>query len=242
MNEQVENLKIDNEQDLLRMLDGMLRPAEPFWNKFYQDRSKGIPFFHERPDEHLKQYFETGLLHKGRVLDLGCGNGRNAVYLAQQGCRVEAIDLSTTSIAWAREMANKYGVDIQFTCQSVYDLELSDNYYDLVNDGGCLHHIPPHRRIGYIGLIKKAVKPGGYFSLDCFRPGFAEGGSELADWEVYREKSMKGGLAYSRERLLELFGDVFEIVEFRPMKELSSPDDSAFGKEFLWAILFRKKA
>lgn len=41
----------------------------------------------------------------GRVLELGYGNGRNAVYLAGQGCHADAVDFSAKAIGWARERA-----------------------------------------------------------------------------------------------------------------------------------------
>jgi 2-polyprenyl-3-methyl-5-hydroxy-6-metoxy-1,4-benzoquinol methylase len=46
-----------------------------------------------------------GRLAPGRVLDLGCGPGRNAVWLAKAGFSVDAIDLSPEALAWARERA-----------------------------------------------------------------------------------------------------------------------------------------
>lgn len=50
---------IDNVEVLLKMLDSMLREPENFWNAFYKDRQKPIPFFTESPDEHLVKYFHT---------------------------------------------------------------------------------------------------------------------------------------------------------------------------------------
>jgi len=91
-------------------------------------------------------------------------------------------------------------------------------------------------------MIHNALKTGGYFGLTCFAPGFTEigGALEISDWEVYREKSMKGGQAYSKEKLHELLEDYFEIVEFRSMTTCNESDE-IFGVPFLWASLWRKK-
>lgn len=61
------------------------------------------PFFVDVPDENLLEWFDTGLLTPGRGLELGCGNGRNAVFLAGRGCTVDAVDFSAEALGWARE-------------------------------------------------------------------------------------------------------------------------------------------
>jgi SAM-dependent methyltransferase len=79
--------------DVLRALDDLLEArGGAWWDGFFADRSKPVPFFANRPDESLVEWFGAGLLAPGQVLELGCGPGRNAVYLAAQGCRVEAVD------------------------------------------------------------------------------------------------------------------------------------------------------
>ncbi len=74
---------IETIDDVLNMLDQLLKENSRFeWNDFYSNREKKIPFFANKPDENLVEYFEKGLLRKARVLELGCGPGRNAIYLA----------------------------------------------------------------------------------------------------------------------------------------------------------------
>lgn len=48
---------IKHATDILNMLDSFMREPEPFWNGFYQDRSKEVPFFVNQPDENLVSYF-----------------------------------------------------------------------------------------------------------------------------------------------------------------------------------------
>lgn len=231
---------IHSHSELLNMLDAMLRDPEPFWNDFYSDRDKNIPFFVDYPDENLVSYFTNNLLNTGKALELGCGNGRNAIYFTKNGCEVDAVDISSESIKWAKELSVKHNVSVNFINQSVYNLVIEESTYDIIYDSGCMHHIPPHRRIGYIEMITKALKPGGHFGITCFRPGFEKvgGGSSITDYEVYQLGSLKGGLAYTEEKLHELF-HAFEVIEMRPMKE-KTPEDKVFGKEIVWAALFKK--
>lgn len=233
---------IKHATDILNMLDTFMREPEPFWNGFYRDRSKEVPFFVNQPDENLVSYFESGVLTEGSMLELGCGPGRNAIFAASRGFQVDAVDLSEEALAWARERAEERQVHVHFECKSVFELHPKDQYYDFVYDSGCLHHLWPHRRIEYLSMIHKTLKPGGYFGLSCFASGYTEmgGAVESSDYDVYREKSMKGGQAYSKEKLFELLGDRFDNIECRSMYACGE-DTGKFGVPFLWASLWRKK-
>ena len=92
---------LHTQEDILKMLDSLLRPAVPFWNEFYTNREKDVPFFANVPDENLVSYIQTEWISKEKVLELGCGPGRNAIYLAKQGFDVTAVDLSIEGINWA---------------------------------------------------------------------------------------------------------------------------------------------
>ncbi|MGB8649705.1 MAG: class I SAM-dependent methyltransferase [Mycobacteriales bacterium] len=61
------------------------------------------------PDESLVQWHGEGQLHLppgARVLELGCGPGRNAIWLAEQGCQVDALDLSAEALRWGAQRAS----------------------------------------------------------------------------------------------------------------------------------------
>ncbi|MCG1022858.1 class I SAM-dependent methyltransferase [Sutcliffiella horikoshii] len=229
--------EIINNEDLYEMLDGFLRDPRAFWDDFYENRNKEIPFFKiNGPDENLVSYIENGLSPK-RVLEIGCGPGRNAIYLAKKGCVVDAIDISENALIWAKERALSEDVDINFHHSSLFEFELEPNTYDFVYDSGMFHHLAPHRRLSYIETIKKALKGGGHLGLVCFNK---KGASETLDWDVYAQRSMNGGIGYSEERLKRLFQADFDILEFREMVKASQPAE-VFGEEFLWTSLMRVK-
>ncbi|TKC18033.1 class I SAM-dependent methyltransferase [Robertmurraya kyonggiensis] len=231
---------IHNYDDLLEMLDTLLLENSQFnWNNFYANREKQIPFFVNAPDENLVSYFDQGFFHSGRALELGCGPGRNAIYLAENGFSVDAVDLSEEGISWGRERAIEKNIQVNFINKSIFDLEHEKGTYDIVYDSGCFHHIAPHRRMSYLELLNKALKPNGYFGLTCFIPNGELGGANISDWEVYRLRSLQGGLGYTEEKLKEIFHD-YEVIEIRKMKEIEPPNQ-LFGVPFLWTALFRKK-
>ena len=243
--------------DVLRLLDGLFAPeadrwsarGASWWDGFYADRDRPVPFFVAKPDENLVGYVDRGLIGGGgggRALDLGCGPGRNALQLAAWGFEVDGVDLSPTAVAWAEERAREVGVGggegegprIRFHCGDVFALAPKElpGPYDLVYDSGCFHHLPPHRRISYLALLDQVLAPGGHFALTCFAAGGM--GSELPDAELYRGSGLQGGLAYAADELRWMFGEL-EVVELRRMRD--EPDGSPwFGEDFLWTALFRR--
>ncbi|MER7663670.1 MULTISPECIES: class I SAM-dependent methyltransferase [unclassified Streptomyces] len=233
-------------EDVLRLLDSLFAPdadrwtagAGSWWDGFYADRSKPVPFFVDKPDENLVSYLDRGLITPGRALDLGCGPGRNALHLASMGFEVDAVDLSPTAIAWAEDRAGEAGAGIRFHCGDAFALTGTalNGPYDLIHDSGCFHHLPPHRRISYLALLDRCLAPGGHLALTCFA---ASGmGSELGDQDFYRQARLHGGLAYTPESLRWVFSDL-EEVELRRMHD--EPAQSPyFGEPFLWTALFRR--
>ncbi|MEU6773714.1 class I SAM-dependent methyltransferase [Streptomyces sp. NPDC046759] len=237
-------------EDVLRLLDELFAPeadrwtrdAAAWWDGFYSDRNRAVPFFAAKPDENLLSCLDRGLIRPGRALDLGCGPGRNALFLAARGFEVDAVDLSPTAIAWAEERAREAGAGaaVRFHRGDAFALTGSTGElrgpYDLVYDSGCFHHLPPHRRVSHLALLERVLAPGGHFALTCFAAGRM--GSELPDTAFYREPGLHGGLAYTPEALRRIFSD-FQEVELRAMRQ--QPADSAlFGEEFLWTALFRR--
>ncbi|WP_410769379.1 class I SAM-dependent methyltransferase [Fontibacillus sp. BL9] len=233
---------IKSNHELLDLLDRLFRSEEQWWDEFYEDREREIPFFVDVPDENLVSYFERSMVTAGNVLELGTGPGRNAIYMAEQGCKVDAVDLSANAIKWGKERASEKDLEITFMVQDVFSLDLADGAYDLIYDSGLLHHLLPHRRFQYIELVNEKLKPGGHFGLVCFAPGFEDqgGAAEKSDSSIYKVLSMQGGAAYSKENLEHLLSPYFELVEIRPMKDCDK-GSNAYGKSFLWASLWRKK-
>ena len=224
--------------DLLEMLDSLLREPTEFWNNFYSDRNNGVPFFTDSPDENLVGYFENNVFKPGKVLELGSGPGRNAIYFAQKGCTIDAVDLSQETLKWAEERANDKNVSINFINENIFDLNIEEGTYDIVYDSGCFHHIAPHRRMSYIDLVKRALRPNGFFAITCFVEGGELGGAEISDWEVYRLRSLKGGLGYTEEKLRLIFRD-FKEIEIRKMKVIEQPN-VVFGVPDFLTALFQK--
>lgn len=242
---------IRTHDDVLRLLDGLITPdtdrstadAGAWWDAFYEDRTKPVPFFVAKPDENLADYVERGLVAPGRALDLGCGPGRNALYLAGRGVETDGVDLSAGALAWAEDRARETGIGAaSFHHGDAFALTLPDGPlpgpYDLVHDSGCFHHLPPHRRVSYLALLDRVLAPGGVLALTCFAAGEGGMGWETGDADFYRGPTPRGGLAYTPESLRGIFSGLTEI-ELRRMRQ-EPPESRYFGESFLWTALFRR--
>ncbi|HET8658578.1 MAG TPA: class I SAM-dependent methyltransferase [Micromonosporaceae bacterium] len=97
----------------------------------------------------------------GRALDIGCGTGRNTIYLAQHGWDVTGVDLAGYAVEKARQAARKAGVAARLLQGDITrpdGLDLGDGY-DLVVDFGCYHSLEDHQRAAYADTITKITAP-----------------------------------------------------------------------------------
>lgn len=103
---------------------------------------------------------EAGRLPPGTVLDVGCGEGADAVWLAQHGWVVTAVDISDVALERARTHAASAGADVSFERVDLVATPPAAGSYDLVS--AQFFHLPdPPRATTYLGL-GAAVSPGGH--------------------------------------------------------------------------------
>ncbi|MBV8659320.1 MAG: class I SAM-dependent methyltransferase [Burkholderiales bacterium] len=224
--------------EALKQLDDLLSANEDTrWQGFYTNRARLCPFFEQAPDENLVAWIEQALIPPGQALDIGCGNGRNTIYLARQGFTATGQDLSESAITWARESVAQQHLAAQFVHASLFQTPPTPGHWDVIYDSGCFHHIAPHRRQTYVHFIADGLKPGGHFGLVCFAP---EGGSGYTDEEIYAQGTLGGGLGYTDAALRTLWSPHFEIISLCRMRAHPRGSDR-FGQPYLWAMLGRKR-
>ncbi|MCY0866033.1 MAG: class I SAM-dependent methyltransferase [Aquificaceae bacterium] len=125
----------------------------------------------ERWEERYKKGWRSSL-HKtlldfyhlakvGRALELACGTGENALFLASKGFLVDAIDISCTAIEMAKQEAEARGLKVNFICADLDDYELLENTYDLVINFYYLNR-------NLCPKIIKALKIGGLLIFETY--------------------------------------------------------------------------
>jgi len=97
-----------------------------------------------------------------KILDLGCGSGRHAVFLAKQGFDVYATDISKAELKMTREWLQKEGISAELKEHSCYEkFPFRDDYFDAVISTQVIHH-NFHDKIRFcISEIERVLKPGG---------------------------------------------------------------------------------
>jgi 2-polyprenyl-3-methyl-5-hydroxy-6-metoxy-1,4-benzoquinol methylase len=104
----------------------------------------------------------------GKVLDVGCGTGENALFLCQRGLDVLGLDVSSVAIAEARQKAQVRGVAARFVAGSALDLLSLQETFDTVIDCGLLHILSDADRARLVAGLRAALRPGGYLHLLAF--------------------------------------------------------------------------
>ncbi|WP_394835387.1 class I SAM-dependent methyltransferase [Pendulispora rubella] len=106
---------------------------------------------------------------RGAVLDVGCGTGENALYLASRGHEVVGLDGAPTAIERAREKARARGIDVPFQLADARDLTGYSDRFDTVIDIGLFHVFDQEEdRLRYAASLQRACRPGALLHLLCF--------------------------------------------------------------------------
>ena len=191
--------------------------------------SVGEYLFGERPNAYLAS--KAGSLAKGsRALSLADGEGRNSVWLAEQGLRVDAFDFSPTAVAKAERLALGRGVRVGFNVCETFAWNWAPSAYDLVA-AIFIQFASPAVRERLFPLIKQTLKPGGLLILQGYRTEqlqYGTGGPPELD-HLYTE-------ALIRELLQDM-----EIIELRCYDEPVDEGKGHSGMSALMGVVARKR-
>lgn len=141
------------------------RAEQEFWN----GRFAGADYlFGTEPNEFLVS--QRHRLHSGQqALMVADGEGRNGVWLAQQGLSVVSVDFSPVAQAKARMLANRAGVSMEVVEANIGDWAWPEKAFDLVA-AIFIQFAPPEMRERIFVGMEKALKPGGVLIMQGYRP------------------------------------------------------------------------
>ena len=141
------------------------------WEAIYVARQKKLVEWLQwespYPVRALVELFDRPGFRPQRVLELGCGDGVNAVFMASRGCDVTAVDISPSALAMAREKQRAAGVEVRLVEGDVFTLDLPRASYDFVFDRGMFHHVQVFHFEDYKNLVADRLVADGYFHLIC---------------------------------------------------------------------------
>jgi SAM-dependent methyltransferase len=120
-----------------------------------------------RPQPAIVGLAETGQI-RGSVLDVGCGTGENALFLAERGFAVAGIDGAPTAIKKARGKAKQRGLKASFEVADALSLPTPERPFDTVIDSGLFHVFSDEERVRFAESLGHVLRSGGTYFLTCF--------------------------------------------------------------------------
>ncbi len=131
--------------------------------------------FGTEPNTFLKN--QVHLLKRGwKALSVADGEGRNGVWLAEQGLDVQAFDFSPKAVAKARELARQRGAKLKTEVADIFTWKWSTAEFDVIA-AIFFQFVGPEARDGVFTEIKKALKPGGLLLMEGYQPRQLEYGT-----------------------------------------------------------------
>jgi ubiquinone/menaquinone biosynthesis C-methylase UbiE len=169
----------------LENVKGERQSSAAFWSDTYRLGDHSL-WDHASPSTELIGYtLGAKLAPLTRVLDLGCGTGADAIFLATQNFEVHGLDFSAEALRLAEQRARESGVVVQWHECSALDTPFNDGNFDLITDRGCCHHIGGPLRRQYANEVARILRPGGVLFLRGCRvsedPFFPIDGNSLSE-------------------------------------------------------------
>jgi SAM-dependent methyltransferase len=179
-----------------------------------------------KPSSELQRVVAERRVAPCRAIELGCGTGKSAVWLAEQGFDVLGVDLSRLAIQRARENPVRDGVRVRFLAADLLDFWELGGPYRFFFDRGCYHAVRLFDAGGYFRTLEQVLEPG---ALGLVLMGnAAEPEEEEVGPPVLEEREVRREFDYR-----------FEILALRAFRFDAAPDG---GKRYLgWSCLVRRR-
>lgn len=201
------------DQSQLEYLSGkkMMTDNKSKWDQVF---SKPSFVYGKSPAHFLSSNFDY-IPYGGSVLDLGMGEGRNAVFLAQKGYKVTGIDLSSIAVKKSQMLAKERGVSIKAITANVQEYNFPENSFDAIV---CFYFVDR----ALVEKFKKWLKPKGVIIYEAYSLDQKQHGASIGEPD---HEYLKNG------ELLKIFSD-YRILKF---------EEPLHKTEFTSSIIVQKK-
>lgn len=190
------------------------------WDALYRQGTP--PWDAGRPHAELARVIEEAVIPRGSALEIGCGSGADAIFLARHGFDVTAVDVSPIAIERARARAEQHDALVRFVQEDIYQFARQSGAFDFVYDAGFYHFA----RLGdvnrLVDMLWRVTRPGSYYLCLAGAAGeTSEGGPpQVSDAQIHEE-----------------LGRLFETIHLRRCRLESSRRDESFAA---WSCLMRR--
>ena len=170
------------------------------WYKFGKP-----PWIIDQAQPDLIAAAEKGEVFGPTVLDVGCGDGNNAIYLASRGFDVTGVDVSAKAISIAKQKAREAEVDVTFITLDALNIGTLDKRFDTVIDIGLFHNLGDADRRRYVRALSEVCVSKGQFLMLCL-------GDEAGEYPVYPKRYPP---TVSQDDIRASFSEGWKIEWFR---------------------------
>ena len=180
---------------------GQQDPPDGFFNSLYE----GVPPWDiGRAQKEFIRLAQAGEI-QGSVLDVGCGTGENALYLASLGHEAWGIDSSPKAIQKAQAKAQQRGLKVNFLVSDALLLQSLGRTFGTVIDSGLFHTFSDEEREKFAKSLDAVLRPSGTYYMLCFsehEPG-EFGPRRVTQAEIRATFSAGWRINYIREATME---------------------------------------
>jgi cyclopropane fatty-acyl-phospholipid synthase-like methyltransferase len=206
------------------MSKGFANPRETWDARFSSDEY----IFGTEPNVWLAQHadlFKTGM----RVLAVADGEGRNSVWMAQQGLQVDAFDISPVGIEKAKKLSKQQGVEVNFSIHGVEDYPWTTGDYDAVV-AIFIQFADPDTRATLFKRMKSALKPDGVILLQGYTP-------KQLEYKTGGPPNLSH--LYTEDLLQDAFGDL-DVSELTSYEQVLTEGTQHHGQSALIGLVARR--
>lgn len=181
------------------------------------------------------------------ILDLGCGTGRNANYLAERGNKVIGLEISKNALNLAQERAREFNLDVDYRFGDIgrpYDIK--DNSIDLVLDVTSSNSLDEEGREIYLKEVHRVLKSGGYFFVRALCKDGNKNVKNLLKTnpgqqnDTYRLKEI--GLTervFRRDDFIKMYSQYFKILKLEKKTGYATFNNRLYKRDYWLAYLQR---
>jgi methyl halide transferase len=192
------------------------------WEDKY--REGNTPWDSGLASKELQRALSEHSIAPGRALELGCGTGTNAVFLAQQGFDVTAVDCSSLALEQAREKAVDAGVRVNWIEADVQNFGAGLQPFEFVFDRGCYHCCRRVDLLGYLQTLENVTAPGTRYLSLC--------------GNANEQTEGQGPPRVTEQEIRDELGGLFAID---PIREFRFEDPGGVEGPLGWSVLMTRK-
>jgi SAM-dependent methyltransferase len=203
----------------------MSKLKDNMWHQRFGDKEY---YYGKAPNDFLKEAAKH-IPESSTVVSLGEGEGRNAVFLAEQGHQVTAVDIALSGIEKTQALAKERGVEVTTVHADLTDYSLESGAWGAAINIFC--HMHKSERPAFYQMIKQGLKSGGVVIFECYttkQPAYKTGGPGNID------------LLYTLEELKESFADM-EILHLAEVEREIYEGQGHSGLSSVVQMIARKR-